>query len=253
MFIKHKVSPQGHFLKCKARLVAGGDLQDKSLYSNTSSPTATTTVILVEAGIAARDKKSKATIDIGGAYLNADMAPTGVTVHMNIDAYLTGRLVHLDPSYARFVKPNGTVTVKLIKALYGTVEAAKLWYDLITKILREAGFTPNPFDRCVLNKPLANDKLLTVVLYVDDLLILGPYDGIQWLKAHLESKFPEVSYHEGEVLDYIGMTFDFDKLPGKVCVTMKQITDDIVNTSGVSVTHPTPAAANLFDIDESSP
>ena len=135
MFLKHKISPQGVFLKCKARLVAGGDLQDKSLYSNTSAPTATTTVILVEAGIAAVEKKDKATIDIGGAFLNADMTPTGVTVHMNIDAYLTGILVSLEPSYAQFIKPNGTITVKLVKALYGTVEAAKLWYDLITKIL----------------------------------------------------------------------------------------------------------------------
>ena len=253
MFLKHKISPQGVFLKCKARLVAGGDLQDKSLYSNTSAPTATTTVILVEAGIAAVEKKDKATIDIGGAFLNADMTPTGVTVHMNIDAYLTGILVSLEPSYAQFIKPNGTITVKLVKALYGTVEAAKLWYDLITKILCDVGFAPNPYDKCVLNKPCTAGKALTVVLFVDDLLILGPYNEIQWLKGYLESKFPEVSYHEGEVLDYIGMTLDFQKLPGKACITMKQITDDIIDTSGVTITHPTPADANLFDVNESSP
>ena len=155
--------------------------------------------------------------------------------------------------YAQFIKPNGTITVKLLKGLYGTVEAAKLWYDLITKILCDDGFSPNPYDKCVLNKPCTAGKALTVVLYVDDLPILGPYNEIQWLKGYLESKFPEVSYHEGEVLDYIGMTLDFQKLPGKACITMKQITDDIIDTSGVTITHPTPADANLFDVNESSP
>ena len=129
--------------------------------------------------------------------------------------------------------------MKLVKALYGTVEAAILWYDLITKILCDVGFAPNQYDKCVLNKPCTVGKALTVVLYVDDLLILGPYNEIQWFKGYLESKFPEVSYHEGEVLDYIGMTLDFQKLPGKACITMKQITDDIIDTSGVTITHPT--------------
>ena len=93
IFLKLKYSPQNIFIKCKARLVAGGHLQDKSLYENMSSPTATPTAILVEAGVAASTGKQKASIDIGGAYLNADMAPTGVIVHMTIDAYLTGLLV----------------------------------------------------------------------------------------------------------------------------------------------------------------
>ena len=135
MFIKHKISPQGEFLKCKARLVAGGDQQDKSLYESTSSPTASPMAILVEAGIAAAAGKCKASIDIGGAYLNADLAPTGVTVYMTIDPFLTSGLVALDPSFAKFVKPNGSVTVRLLKALYGTVEASRLWWKLAISIL----------------------------------------------------------------------------------------------------------------------
>ena len=62
MFLKHKYTPQGVFVKCKARLVAGGNLQDKSLYANTSSPTASPTAILVTAGLAAKDNMKAATI-----------------------------------------------------------------------------------------------------------------------------------------------------------------------------------------------
>jgi hypothetical protein len=39
----------------KARLVAGGDTQDKTLYSNLSAPTAATSNLMMVAGIAASE------------------------------------------------------------------------------------------------------------------------------------------------------------------------------------------------------
>ena len=39
MFLKEKFNGDGTFDKLKARLVAGGDGQDRSLYDNLSSPT----------------------------------------------------------------------------------------------------------------------------------------------------------------------------------------------------------------------
>ena len=209
MFLKHKYTPQGVFVKCKARLVAGGNLQDKSLYANTSSPTASPTAILVTAGLAAKDNMKAATIDIGGAYLNADMAPTGVDVDMVIDRYLSAILAALDPRFKAFLRPDGTLVVRLLKALYGTVEASRLWYDVITGLMLKAGFVPNPIEPCVLNRRRPGGKQLTVVLYVDDLLVMSEDESeIMWFKAHLEEHFPEVTFHSGSILDYVGMTLD---------------------------------------------
>ena len=71
-----------------------------------------------------------ATLDIGGAFLNADIKLSGVIVHMRLDKTMSGILVEIDPTYAAFVNPEtGVLTVELDKALYGCVEAAKLWYD----------------------------------------------------------------------------------------------------------------------------
>ena len=39
MFLKDKYDAAGDFQKLKARLVAGGDKQDKNLYEDLSSPT----------------------------------------------------------------------------------------------------------------------------------------------------------------------------------------------------------------------
>jgi hypothetical protein len=49
-----------------------------------------------------------ATIDIGGAFLNAKMLDTGIKVHMRLDSVMTELLLKIDPSYAVYLEPRGT-------------------------------------------------------------------------------------------------------------------------------------------------
>ena len=60
--------------------------------------------------------------------------------------------------------------VELLKALYGTIRAARLFWEKLTRKLLEWGFVINPYDSCVANK-MVNGKQLTVVWHVDDLKI----------------------------------------------------------------------------------
>ena len=91
-------------------------------------------------------------------------------------------------------------------------------------------------------------------MYVDDLLVLCDSDlEIDLFKESLERVFPEVTFHSGDKLDYVGMTLDFAAKPGQVVVTMKQSTTDIVTTSGVTTEQSTPAICGLFEVDKSSP
>ena len=73
MFLKEKFISTGAFEKLKARLVAGGNQQDKTLYDNLSSPTVSKSAVFAIAAIAAAEGRVVAAVDIGGAYLNADM------------------------------------------------------------------------------------------------------------------------------------------------------------------------------------
>jgi hypothetical protein len=73
MFLKRKTHPDGSFDKYKARLVAGGDMQDKKLYEDLSSPTVSTSSVFTVAAIAAHEKRHVAVVDIGSAFLNATM------------------------------------------------------------------------------------------------------------------------------------------------------------------------------------
>jgi hypothetical protein len=71
LFYKEKYFPDGKFDKLKARLVASGDAQDRSLYteSQTSSPTVSTETLFMVAAIAGREKRKVITVDIGSAFL----------------------------------------------------------------------------------------------------------------------------------------------------------------------------------------
>ena len=74
MFLKDKYFASGAFEKFKARLVAGGDQQDRTIYEDLAAPTAATANVFAMAALAAREKRVVKTVDIGGgAYLNASM------------------------------------------------------------------------------------------------------------------------------------------------------------------------------------
>ena len=128
MFLKQKNNPNGSFLKLKARLVAGGDQQDKSLYEDLSSPTVSTSAVFTLLSIATHEKRNVAVVDISGAYLNADMT-LDVPVHMRLDRTMTDLIIDIDLTYNKYTDTRGGVTVHLKKALYGRVESSGLWYE----------------------------------------------------------------------------------------------------------------------------
>jgi hypothetical protein len=72
LFLIEKFSADGSFEKLKARLVAGGHLQNRSEYDDAdiSSPTVSTISVMVNAAIAAKEQRRAKCLDVGTAYLN---------------------------------------------------------------------------------------------------------------------------------------------------------------------------------------
>ena len=248
-FLKEKYLPNGEFDKLRGRLVAGGNMQDKSLYDDISSPTASIPAVFMVAAIAAKERRHVATMDIAGAYLNAPMS-TGKKVLMSLDKIMTAILLKIKPEYKSFVRPDGTIVMELDKALYGCVESAKLWFELLKSSLEAAGYTANPSEPCVFNK-VKDGVQVTCVIYVDDLFITSvSRELINELKDHLTQKFKEVTFHEGTVHSYLGMTFDFST-PGEVAITQAGYINDILNDIHVKDTATTPATGDLYTIRNS--
>jgi hypothetical protein len=252
-FLKDKYNAAGLYEKLKARLVARGDMQDKTLYQDLSSPTVATTSVLITAAIAASEGRHCMSLDVPGAYLNADMASTGVKVRMLLDPIMTSIICKIDPSYEAFVLPNGTCLVELDKALYGTVEAAKLWYDMLTEVLAGQGFAANPYDACVFNKVGTDGNQVTICLHVDDLLVTSKSKAeLDKVQDFLAQRFGDVTVQRGPVINYVGMTLDFAARPGKCEITMNHMTEEILKGSGVSSPRATPACDNLFEVRETT-
>jgi len=87
LFLKVKYDALGNYVKIKGRLVANGKQQDRDLYPDASSPTAALQSLMMVLAVAANKGQKAAVVDIGGAYLNADM--TGEEVFMDLDPALT--------------------------------------------------------------------------------------------------------------------------------------------------------------------
>ena len=84
------------FEKLKSRLVAGGHLQDRDVYNNGASSTASTSGVFILTAIAARQNRAVATVDFPGAFLNSDMPLTGDhVVHMRLNKQLTAALIKM--------------------------------------------------------------------------------------------------------------------------------------------------------------
>jgi hypothetical protein len=67
----------------------------------------------------------------------------------------------------------------------------------------------------------------------------------------LTETYTDITVKRGKVHEYLGMKFDFSN-PGEVFISMTKYTKEIVSDSGVTGFADTPAAADLFEINETS-
>jgi hypothetical protein len=255
MFLKEKYDSTGKFEKLKARLVANGNMQDKALYPDMSSPTAATASVFAIAAIAAHESRGVNTLDINGAYLNADMHTTGVEVYMRLDGPNLNELCEVDSSYKEYVnesKYGNYLIVNLDKALYGCVESAKLWYDDLKKTLDKIGYRVNQLDECVFNKGVG-DEQCTIALHVDDMIITSRNSKhrTELIEALKERYTEGVTVHNGPTVSYLGMTFDWSN-NGEVRISQEGYINDLLGSCGIVGEAKTPASNELYEIDEKS-
>ncbi len=115
---------------------------------------------------------------------------------------------------------------KLLKALYGTLKAARLFWEKLTTKLPEWGFVANPYNPCVMDKVIDN-KQCTVTWHVDDLKIshinMATVDDIINRMEAEFGKYVLLSKSSGKVHDYLGMVLDY-WIPGQAVIKMEDYT-----------------------------
>ena len=235
MFLKEKYNSDGDFDKLKSRLVAGGNMQDRSEYTEAevSSPLASLSSVYMVAAIAAKENRKVGTVDVG-------MEREVIT---NLESRLASILLEELPSYGEFVNDDGSLTMVLQQALYGLVEFSKLWYDTLTGFLKSLGFEPNPKDVCIFNQEYEGNQL-TLPTCSDDA-------GIDWIFEQLRKKFKDVTTTRGSKHSFLDQTFDFS-VKGECSITVEGYTTDLLEMRSTTKTVSTLSLEDLFIVDEIS-
>ena len=97
---------------------------------------------------------------------------------------------------------------KLIKAIYGTVQAAATFFKTVTKSFKEIGFEPSRIDPCLFMRGEGKD-IVYMALYVDDLYIIGNLENVDKAIGDVQSKY-KLKLGEG-TSDYLSCEVKFNK------------------------------------------
>ena len=210
---------------------------------------------MLSIAIDAKEERDVACCDIVGAYLNAHMKKL---IYMVYEGDMVDYMIQSNLSkYQDYVHVNHNgkkqLYVRLNKALYGCIESAKLWYDMLADTLvNKMKFIINPYDPCVANR-MINGSQCTICWYVDDLKISHADKAVvQNIINQLEDIYGKMTVTRGKSHVYVGtnITYGSDR---EAYINMvdhiKEAIDDFPEECISSVN--SPAGMHLFEVNSS--
>jgi hypothetical protein len=231
-----KRGPDGTIQKYKARVVAQGYTQVEGIdYDETFAPVAKLSSLRAILALAAELNLEVHQMDVKSAYLNGELEEE----------------IYMEPPPG-FDVPEGMV-LKLNKAVYGTRQGGRVWYDNVRATLEEMGYVRTECDHAVFIR-FQNGKLSIIALYVDDFTM-----ACDDLQVILRDKEELKKYYNmtdlGEISYILGMHVTRDREAGRIELSQQKYIEEILERFGKSDVRPisTPALANEHLIKLSSP
>jgi hypothetical protein len=171
---KKKLNVEGKVEKYKARLVAKGYSRVEGIdFGYTFSPIAKLASIRFILSIVVAFDFEIEKMDVKTTFQHGDLEEE----------------IYMNKPEGYVVKGKKDLVWKLKKYLYGLKQSPRMWYQKYDTSMLGLGFTRRKEDRCVYFK-LIGDHLTYLVLYVDDMLLIGNNkEIIQDIKTQLSSKF----------------------------------------------------------------
>ena len=150
--------------------------------------------------------------DVTGTFMQADI---NKVIQVKLEGPLATLFMRVDPTkYTKFLTTeNGkeVMYAQLVKALYGTLQAAYLFWKDLTGYLIEQGFKLNMYDNCVANKQI-NGMQCTILWHVDDMKISHAKDAVlDEVITDLNEKYRKIApltVTQGTIHEYLGITHD---------------------------------------------
>ena len=177
-----------------------------------SSPTCLASTLFLSLAIACQYGWEISQFDVTGAYLLA--APSRVMYAR----YPAGWRDFLIAKYGHVPYEPDEYLLRVNRNVYGANDAGRVWFDLISGVLMgEMDFRRCQIDRCCFLK-VAGTQRVVLLLYVDDLLILGTEPLRSEIVGRIRARFPVT---EGGA-DYLGLQISHDTENHVLGVTQEQ-------------------------------
>jgi len=147
-------------------------------------------------------------------------------------------------------KESGQVR-RLLKALYGTKQAGRLWHQHLSRILQEYGF--EAFDKePSIHRFVSNDGFIIIVVYVDDIILLPSTDDLlHSFMSHLHKSLPGKVKDMGISKEALGLIINQHSDHNRRSVTLSQqpYAETLLERHNVTE-HPTerPSTEEIYDL-----
>ncbi len=191
-----------------------------------------------------------ATVDIKGAFLKAPV-PEDLELVVKMTGEMAQMMCELDPELQ--CDEHGILYLQCEKALYGHIEAARLFYDhLNDSIQHDMHFVQNQYDPCVYNKQTP-DGTVTIRVHVDDLKISArKKKQLEDTIEQLREIYGEITVHMGPEHDYLGMVLTYHPEQKQITLNMNKYVEGCLeefelDNAELKIVN-TPATDNLFRI-----
>jgi hypothetical protein len=224
---RRKRSPDGEIRKYKARWTLRGDLE-KEVY-DTYAPVVAWSTVRIFLVLSMTLGWETCSIDFANAFVQAKLD--------------RAMWAHLPRGFAS-TRP-GRTCLRLIKSIYGTRIAPKLWFEHLFTAFFDMGFIQSKLDPCLLFK-----KDIMIVVYCDDCGIASKETKeIDNLIKDFERRGFQLT-REGSFSEFLGIKFEKGD-NGAISMTQKGLINKIIAATGMEQCNPnwTPATQLALGID----
>lgn len=213
---KKKTDMEGKIQTYKARLVAKGFKQIHGIdYDETFSPVAMVKSIRILLAIAAYNNYEIWQMDVKTAFLNGSLEE---------DVYMTQPEGFVNPKDARKI-------CKLRRSIYGLKQASRRWNIRFDQTVKEFGFIQNEDESCVYKK-VSGSHVAFLVLYVDDILLIGnDIPSLQAVKTWLGKSFSMKDL--GEATYILGIRIYRDRSRRLIGLSQSTYIDKVLHRFGM--------------------
>jgi hypothetical protein len=209
---KVKRDEMGRIIVYRARAVIRGDMQTEGIdFGELYAPVSRHSTLRVLLTVVCEKNYDMHLLDVRTAFLNADLdeevyvrAPPGIG---------------LQGQYW-----------KLRKAMNGLRQSPRAWYKTLREALTTMGFSSTAADTSLYVKENASDRTY-VLVYVDDLLIVGASSSVMRVKQQIAAKFSVKD--AGEATYFLGMTIKRDREEGTLWVGQPSYAREILQRFGM--------------------